>query len=557
MLPPTPSLLPSWTRAAATLVILLVTAAACSPPAGDRDDASPPPADLPRADAQDLTVAVGADPFLRSVRSPAGAEAAHGHRRGIPDVGVRTDGPNPGIFETLTRVTPTFGVGPGLAEGWERVSPTRWRFRLRAGVAFHDGTAFEAGAVVETLESVARRQHPPRGMEPGGVTAVDEHTVEIALSSPNLRLPEQLADPTTGIRAPGTIAGAGEDAATTPTGTGPFRFASYTPGGELVVRAYADYWDGPPQLDSLTFRFGPAQDASRLLATREAQAVGHIAHGTLARVSGRDRLVASSPARSAFLLLNVGGTDEWATLQDDRLRRAVSVAIDRQAVTRAAWPDHGEPNRTLIPSAVLGAAAEEVSAPAHDPVAARELLDDAGWVAGADGLRHRDGRSLQLTLVRARPDELAQAAEAVRAQLAAIGITVTIPDGDGAPVDRFQRVNEGTFDLFLDVRGQTDANPCALCRFFSIRPGGQLTISGTVGAGDAADDLFEQAFTVASIGSARRDAAALMSVVVTDEAVAIPLASLPNLWLLSPRVQGFEPSDVLGAQRWDQVWLTV
>lgn len=542
-------------RAAATLVAILVTAT-CSPPASDGDDASPAPS-LPRADAQDLTVAVGADPFLRPVRSPATVEGPARERRRIPDLGVRTDGPNPGIFETLTRVTPTFGVGPGLAEGWEQVSPARWHFRLRSGVTFHDGTALQARAVVETLESVARRQHPPRGMEPGGVTAVDDRTVEVALSSPNLRLPEQLADPSTGIRAGGTIAGAGDDPATTPTGTGPFRFASYTAGSELVVRAYADYWGGAPQLDSLTFRFGPAQDASRVLATREAQAVGHVPQDTLAEVSGRDRVAASPPARSAYLLLNVGGSDQWATLQDHRVRRAISVAVDREAVTGAAWPDHGEPNRTLIPPAVLGTAAAAVSAPDHDAAAARELLDEAGWAAGTDGLRHRDGRPLEVALVLSRPEELTQAAEAIRAQLAAVGIAVAIPDEGDAPVDRYQRVNEGAFDLFLELRGQTDANPCALCRFFSIRPGGQLTISGTVGAGDAADDLFEAAFTVRSIDSARRDAAALMAVVVTDEAVAIPLTALPNVWLLSPRVQGFEPAAVRGTQRWDHVWLTV
>lgn len=147
-------------------------------------------------------MAVGADPFLHVTRSPATGDGPAREGRGIPDLGVRTDGPNPGIFETLTRVTPTFGVGPGLAEGWEQVSPTRRRFRLRAGTTYHDGTAFDAGVVVETLESVARRQHPPRGMEPA-----------------------------------------------TPTGTGPFRFASSTAGRELVVRADAEHWGGALELD--------------------------------------------------------------------------------------------------------------------------------------------------------------------------------------------------------------------------------------------------------------------------------------------------------------------
>lgn len=543
---------PRWSRGllAVAAVLPVLAAAACG------NGNAPPPAELPRAAAQDLTIAVGADPFLRPLRAPGAAEKAGRDHPRSPDLGLRADGPNAGIFETLTRVTPTAGVGPGLAQGWEQASPTHWRFTLRSGVTFHDGTLLDAGAVVDTLEAVASRQNRPRGLEPGGVAAVDQRTVEVTLSAPNLRLAEQLADPSTGIRARGTVAGDGSEAAETPTGTGPFRFASYTPGRELVVTAYADYWDGPPQLETLTFRFGPEEDASRMLATREALAVGHVPHHTLARVTGRDRRAASPPARSAYLLLNVGGTGQWATLQDHRLRRAVSLAVDRHALTQAVWPEHSEANDTLIPPAALGTAAGDVSAPVHDLVAARKLLGEAGWAAGADGLRYRDGRPLELTLIPARPDELGHAAEVLRDQLAAVGVTATIPDA-GEAVDRFQRVNEGTFDLFLDLRGLADANPCALCRFFTIRPGGQLTFSGTVGAGDAADDLFEEAYTAPSIDGARRWAAAFMAVIVTDEVVAVPLTTLPNIWLLSPSVQGFEPAIVRGAQRWEQVWLTV
>lgn len=469
---------------------------------------------------------------------------------------MRSDGPNPGIFETLTRVTPTFGLAPGLAEAWQEISPTRWRFALREGVTFHDGSAFEAGAVVDTLEDVARRGNPPRGLEPGGVTAVDAHTVEVALTSPNLRLPEQLADPRTGIRASGTVAGPGDAPGDTPTGTGPFRFVSYREGSALAVAANEDYWAGRPQLDSITFLFGPPGDASRRLATREALAVGHVPPGALARVSGRDRRAPSPHARTAYLLLNVGGAEPWTTLQDDRIRRGVALAVDRWAVAASAWPEDGEPNATLVPPVVLDAAAGAVSAPDRDVAAARGLLDDAGWRPGPDGVRRRDGDPLRLTLVLARPGELDAAAAALRTQLAEVGIAVEIADPGDAAADRFGRVNTGTFDLFLDLRAQTDANPCALCRFFTIRPGGQLTISGTVGAGEQADALFEEAYAAPSTESARRWAADLLQVVVADAVVAVPLATLPHVWVLSPRVQGFEPSGVPGAQRWDDVWLT-
>ena len=522
------------------VAILLLAAASCS----SGSEAHPVPS-TPRSRAQDLTVAVGEDPFLPS---------PHGGSRAV---GLRSNGPNPGIYETLTRVTPTFGVGPGLAEGWERLSPTRWRFALRDDVTFHDGSPFEAGAVIDTLDAVARRENPPRGLEPGGVTAVDEHTVDVTLSSPNSRLPEQLADASIAIRARGTAGAARNGTAGTPPGTGPFRLGSYSPGRYLEVVAFDRYWDGPPQLDSITFLFGSPEEARRRFANGEVLALGPDVTSTApAQGSGPHHRVTSPSARAVYLLLNVGGTGEWSTLRDSRVRRAVAHAVDRRALVGHVWDEDGQPNDTLIPPDILQAAAGGVAAPAHDLAAARRLLDDAGWEQTVDGARQRGGRPLEVALVLAPPAELGDVAAVLAEQLWKVGVRVMLPDVGDTPAERFGRVNQGTFDLFLDARSQTDANPCALCRFFSIRPGGQLTVSGTVGAGDAADDLFEAAYTARSTDSARRWAAELMAVVVEDEVVAVPLIALPDVWLLSPRVQGFEPAPTRGGQRWDHVWLT-
>jgi hypothetical protein len=119
------------------------------------------------------------------------------------------------------------------------------------------------------------------------------------------------------------------------------------------------------------------------------------------------------------------------------------------------------------------------------------------------------------------------------------------------------RLNQATFDLFLETRFQDDANPCTLCRFFSIRPGGQLEVAGAVGGGPAADALFDRAFAAPSLDSARRLTAELMELVTGDRAVAVPLASLRSAWLVSPRVQGFDPAPLPGAQRWERVYLSV
>lgn len=527
----------------------LLTAALCATTAGcTRAPPGPSAKEPPRAAAQDLRVAlVGEDPFLR------GAPSA-------PNLAPLSSGPNPGIFETLVRLTSGFGVAPGLALRWEAVSPTLWRFHLRDGVRFHNGAAFDAAAAVAMLDAVAARQTHPRGMEPGSARAVGVDVVEIALSAPNLRLPGQLANPNMGVQALGTRAGAGGDPASTPTGTGPFRFGSYTPGARLVVHANPDYWGGPPALSSITFRFiADEQEAARLLAAAEVDAVGHLSPTTAANTGSAPppaRLAASEPTRAVYLLLNVGGVGRWSILQDDRLRRAVALAVDRAALTGALWPDHGDPNRTLIPPVVLGDAAGGVRPPEHDPDRAAELLDEAGWLRGSDGVRLRDGQRLTLSLLLGRPDEQAGIAEVLAGQLGAVGIALERLDPGPEAFAAFGRVNQATFDLFVDTRAQEDANPCALCRFFSIRPGGQLTFSGAVGAGEAADKLFEEAHTVASAESAQRLAADLMRVVTADRVVAVPLATLPAVWLVSPRVQAFEPAALVGVEHWDQVRLS-
>lgn len=541
-----------WARCA--VATLAVVASSCQ-----SDSRQPEAAVPPRAESQDLRVAVGEDPFLRGTPP-------------TPDLGLRSDDLAPGIFETLTSLTPTFGLTPGLAVRWEAETPSRWRFELRQDVRFHDGSPLTAEAVVATLqavaggfvnselENVARRQSRPRGLEPDSARAEGEGVVIVSLSEANLRLPEQLANPRMAVQALGTRAGDGATPATTPTGTGPFRFVSYDPGSTLRVAANDDHWSGPPDLRSITFVFGPDEDASRLLAARQVDLVGLVPPGDLAEVSGRtDRVVESRPARSIFVLMNRGGVGEWALLRDDDLRRAVTMALDPEVVAETGWPDHGEPNHTLIPPVVLDAAAERVDPPGHDLAGAQALLGDAGWIAGPDGIRVKDGHRLTLTLLIRNRDLAGEpVVEAIGDQLAQAGIALELaaPDVDDPSGSALGRVNAATFDLFLDVRPQYDANPCALCRLFSIRPGGDLTVSGVVRPGPEVDSLFDEVYVAPSLAAARRVAARLMQVVITEEVVAVPLATLTSPWLVSPRVHGFQPAPLPGAQQWAAVWLS-
>ena len=147
---------------------------------------------------------------------------------------------------------------------------------------FHNGTPLNAAAVVSTLDAIARRQTHPRGLDPGTAKATADDVVEVNLTMDNTRLPEQLTNPSMAVVAPGTRPAGGDSPEDTPIGTGPFAFVSYAKGTDLKMKANDKYWNGAPELRSLTFRFSPERDASRLLATRQVDIAGMVAYRNLA-----------------------------------------------------------------------------------------------------------------------------------------------------------------------------------------------------------------------------------------------------------------------------------
>lgn len=525
----------------ALLLLTLLVATACS--SGGGGEATDDEPAEPRAATQDLRVAVGEDPFMAN---PA-----------ANDIGIRTNGPNPGIFETLTRLSPTYGVEAALAERWESPNPKTWKFILRRNVTFHNGAPFDAAAVVAALDGIAGRATRPRGLDKGTAKATAPDIVEVSLTVDNARLAEQLAAPSMAIGAPGTRPGAGDTPENTPTGTGPFAFVSYNKGTDLKMKANDKYWGGASELKTLTFRFGPERDVSRLLATRQVEIAGMVAYSNLASVSGRtDRNVQSRPGQAVYLLLNTAGTDEWTTLKDDNVRKALAQTVDRNEVAKAGWEDHGDDSDTLIPEIVLGTdAADRIHPLPLNRNEAKKLLDTAGWMPTLpNGMRAKDGKPLVLNLLLSRPADQTKAAEALKAQFAEVGVGLQVQDpGTDTPGTR---LNNGTFDLYLDTRTQDDANPCTLCRVFAITLGQTPTATSSAG-GQKANELYDRVFSSPSIDTARRTAADLMQVVTAERFTAISIASLRTEWLISPRVRGFEPEVLPGDQRWESVFLTV
>ena len=327
-----------------------------------------------------------------------------------------------GVTETLMGLDHDMQLFPWLAEGVAAVDDTTWRVTLREGLRFHDGAAVDAEAVVAAIEAVGQADHPghnPRlvallALEE--VTAQDPRTVVFRTRAPDADFPHTLADPNL------AIVGAPSDAFPI-NGTGPFVFREAVPNQLLRVEASPGFRDGPPRLDALRFVAIPdAATASLAFEAGEVDIVTNVSEADFPRLAARDDVQSHAEAttRLFFLIPNTGS----GPLADRRIRRAVSLGIDREAIVAAALNGvGGVAAGTLFPAAMPWAA--DIP-PAFDPDRAAALLDEAG-AAAQDGRRMWNGEPLTLSLwTYEGRAALRPTAELVQAYLGQLGIAVTI-----------------------------------------------------------------------------------------------------------------------------------
>lgn len=528
------------------------------------DRETPPPIRLTRRRLVQATGAAMGVAGIVAATGPGTTAAAPGARQdsspgelrvGAPEDGYRSDERanigmyplNTNIFESLVRLTPDYQIEPLLAESWEFVEPNTWRFKLREGVTFHDGTPFTAEAVKWTMDRIAGTGGGVLGVDENSTVVVDDYTVEITPSRPNLRLVQQLNHPNNSILAPGS------DPATTRIGTGPFREVDYVPADRYVVEAYDGYWGEPPRLAGITFRFYP-DPITRVLALQsgEVDLIYDVPRESTQEITGDLALATSKVGAYEALYVNIHGAEPYDLGQDRALREALAYAIDKDAIVSGVWQGNAEVNQTMIPPAILGGAGEDITGTTYDPDKARELLDAAGWAPGADGIREKDGRRLHLVMVVGFPTAAVHTPmpEFVQAQLADVGVELEIVQTpDTATYEARLAAGEG--DLWAEIGSQNDGNPCFLpdLLFYSPDPEGdpESAMYGNAFApGPAFDAHIDECRAAVDTAEVQAAAAAAMKVLIDDEFVVIPIAGIYRIFGLNQKVQGFEahPSGV-------------
>ncbi len=309
------------------------------------------------------------------------------------------------VVETLVTFEPgTVNPIPGLATRWEASSDSKvWTFYLRKGVKFHDGTPFNAEAVKFNFDRWNDKQNPYRGNKEfvpftwvfGGfkgegsvidrVEVVDEYTVRFYLTTPVGFFPQMVAASYFGIDSPKAVM-KDPDKYGTPevgiVGTGPFVFDSWTIGDKVVLKKNPNYYDKKrmAHVDTLVFR-GIPEPTSRLaeLKAGSIQIANNLSPEDLKAVKADPNLVAVVQKG-----LNIGYLafhQQNKPLDNLKVRQAIAMAVDWQAIVDAFYGGLGERATEFVPPAMWGRAGDIKPFP-YDPKKAKELLAEAGYPNG-------------------------------------------------------------------------------------------------------------------------------------------------------------------------------
>jgi peptide/nickel transport system substrate-binding protein len=365
------------------------------------------------------------------------------------------------VYDTLVRFKEeSFTAEPGLATSWT-ISPDGivYTFALRRGVKFHDGTPFNAEAVKFTYDRLLDAKHPYANTGPfpfasfyygaiKQVMVVDANTVKFTLKKPFSPLINNLTLNTGRIVSPAAVKKYGKEFASHPVGTGPFKFVSWQKNVRIVLEANGGYWDGAPKLNRLIFR--PLVEEQTRVTELLSGGVDFIVDVPPDNVEQ-----VKKDARFEYYV-QPGPHIWWVTLNtqkkpfsDVRVRRAVNIAINKEAIAKDILKGTATAALGPIPPAITWAFTDQVTKYAYDAEKAKKLLTEAGYPNGFSAVFWipESGSGMQ------SPKTMAQA---IQADLQAVGIKVSIQTYEwGAYLNKYgkgfgQEADMGAMSFMLD-----------------------------------------------------------------------------------------------------------
>lgn len=501
-----------WGAAASALLLTVLTA--CGGGGGDTDGAS----DTDRA----LRVAAAVDASsLDPIRGNAGTD----HVLLYP------------IYDTLVDFNAGLEAQPGLAESWEQTTETELTFTLRQGVTFHDGEPFNAEAVVYNIERALGEGSNIQAdlASVDSVTADDEFTVTFHLTRPDASLVLVLADRAGMMVSPKAAEAAGGDLSTQPVGAGGWEFVEWRKGNVLKVEKYEGYWnEGAERVSAIDFNIIP-DPRTRVTSLRSGQqdVALEVAPSDAEALESANGVTLDQSPRVNLHQVYVNKASE--ELEDPNVRKALSLALNRETLLRSGYFDRGTIAHGTVPNDYWAEPPASVQSE-YDPDEARRLLAEAG------------ASDLSFDMIANADSATVRVAEILKEQWAEVGVTINI-----RPLEVVQATN----DYFNDRRAP------ALLSMWTGRPDPamtyrlQFTAEGYFNTSDITVPGLDDALAEADASTEhaeRKPAFDQAAEAVFADTPFLPLAFADSLIGLSDDVNGFE-GNLLGKPKFMGVTL--
>ena len=363
------------------------------------------------------------------------------------------------LFDSLACNDADLVPRPCLAQSWT-ASGNTWTFKLRPGVKFSDGSPLTAADVLFTFDRVGKVPNSPSSYKiylqnVDKVEAVDPLTVRLTTSVPYPLLPANMANlPILSAKA---ASGPAPEGKTTTelnsgnglVGAGPYKFVSWKRGSEIICERTPHYWGPAPAWDRVIYRpiSNPAARVAALLAG-DVDMVEDPPTDDLERLQKDPKLTVVTKASNRIIYValdqngeqtpGIQGTNGKNPLLDRRVREALSLAIDRQALVSRTMSGVGTPAAQLLPYPMFGASKNLVTAAKADPERAKALLKEAGYP---------NGFTLVLGTPNGRYINDSKVAQTIAAMWTRIGVKTTIDAN--APAVFFKNRDSYVYSAYL------------------------------------------------------------------------------------------------------------
>ena len=448
------------------------------------------------------------------------------------------------LYETLVNITAD-GYEGCLAESWDISEDGKiYTFHIRDGVKFSDGEVCDANAIKANFDAIIENKDRHTWLEMMnllvGVSAPDDKTFVIELSEPYYPLLTELGvtRPFAMISPKAMKDGSTKDGVNAYIGTGPYVLTDFVTDEYAVFEANENYWGEQPEIKKITVKVIP-DNQTRILALEKGEidmifGKNMIDADAINQYTGNDKFTVSlsDPTSTRQIVLNT--TKE--VLADKEVRQALQHATNKQAISDGIFYGLEQPADTLFAKTVPYCDID-LEPYAYDVEQAQSMLDEAGWVVGADKIREKDGQKLNIDLLYNSDSVTEKAiAEYLQSEYQKIGISLNI-HGEEEQSYR-DNMKAGNFDMVFNICWGTPYDPQS--SLAAMRAPVYGDYAAQLGLEDKAE--IDQAITDILVSTDEQKRQDLYTFVLTrlhEDAVYIPLTYECNKAIYRSDLKGF------------------